>query len=365
MIGDRPTRGKPRPWKRGHRSARMGREPIVDAFDRVEDTRLVARYGAQPMSKLTARFAPVLALFLAATAVGQAQEVKTVSFESPSVGRTLKYNIVLPKGYEGSPDKKYPVLYLLHGYTSNYTDWAKLGAGKAAMPYDLIVVMADGGNSWYANWAKSEGDAKDAWEDAIIKDLIGHVDTTYRTVAGREGRAINGLSMGGYGSMMLGLRHPEMFASVGSHSGAIGFAREIGKKLRDGEDLKKGLRKMADTPNAAIGLDHFDSPLERTPKGDLFATPEQADDHDPFVLITKIPVAKLPHLYIDCGTEDFLYNDNREFARLLLDKKIPFTFAETPGGHSPPYWAREIYQSMAAQYGVLRRELSKPKEASK
>ncbi len=312
-----------------------------------------------------ARFAPALFLLIAGPALAQEPGVKTVSFESPAVGRTLKYNVVLPKSYEGPGEKKYPVLYLLHGYTSNYTDWARLGAGKAAMPYDLIVVMADGGNSWYANWAKSEGDAKNAWEDCIIKDLIGHVDKTYRTVASREGRAINGLSMGGYGSMMLGLRHPEVFASVGSHSGAIGFARSIGKKLRDGDDLKKGLRAMSDTPNPAIGLDHFDSPAERTPKGDLFATPEQADEHDPFLLVTKIPASKLPHLYVDCGTEDFLYNDNREFAKLLLDKKIPFTFAETPGSHSPPYWAREIYQSMAAQYEVLRRGLLKAEDATK
>ena len=302
-----------------------------------------------------------LSILLAITtpALAQVPEVRTVSYESPSVGRTLKYNVSLPAGYEASPDKRYPVLYLLHGYTSNYTHWAAMGAAKAAQPYDLIVVMADGGNSWYANWARSEGDARNAWEDAITKDLIGHVDATYRTVATREGRAINGLSMGGYGSMMLGLRHPEMFASVGSHSGAIGFARSIARKMRAGEDLKKGLRTMPDIPDPSIGLSDFDSPRERTPRGDLFATAEQADEHDPFLLVTKIPRDKLPHLYIDCGTEDFLYNDNREFARLLLDNKIPFTFAETPGGHNPGYWAREIYQSVAAQYQILRRGLPK------
>ncbi len=301
----------------------------------------------------------VLALLCCPAMAQDAPEVKTIEFDAPSVGRKMKCNVVLPKSYEASPDRRYPVLYLLHGYTSNYLDWAKLGAGKAAAPFDLIVVMADGGNSWYVNWAKSEGDARDAWEDCIAKDLVGHIDTTYRTVATREGRAINGLSMGGYGAMTVGLRNPDKFSSVGSHSGALAFARSIGKKLRAGEDLKPGQRKLSDNPNEAIGMLDFDSQAERTPKGDLFATPEQADDHDPFVLVTKVPADKMPHLYIDCGTEDFLYNDNREFARLLLDKKIPFTWAESPGGHTPPYWAREIYQSVALQYLALSRAMNK------
>jgi S-formylglutathione hydrolase FrmB len=288
--------------------------------------------------------------------------IRTVSYESPSVGRTLKYNVALPKSYEAEPDRRYPVLYLLHGFTSDYTAWAFLGAGKAAEPFDLIVVMVDSGNSWYSNWAESEGDAKNAWEDALIKDLMGHVDATYRTIARREGRAINGLSMGGYGAMTVGLRHPELFASVGSHSGAIGFARSIGDRLRKGEELSPPGREPRDVPNPSIGVPDFDSQLERTPKGKLFATAEQADDHDPFTLVTRVPADRMPHLYFDCGTEDFLYDSNREFAKLLLDKKISFTFGQSPGGHTPPYWSREIFNSVSAQYLALGRALEKNSE---
>jgi S-formylglutathione hydrolase FrmB len=291
--------------------------------------------------------------------------VKTVSFEAPSVGRTLKYNVALPKSYEAEPERRYPVLYLLHGFTSDYTAWAFLGAGRAAAPYDLIVVMVDAGNSWYVNWGKSEGDAKNAWEDYLVKDLIGHVDATYRTVARREGRAINGLSMGGYGAMTVGLRHPELFASVGSHSGAIGFARSLAERMRRGESLDRPGREPRDIPNPLIGVPDFDSQAERTPKGELFATPEQADEHDPFTLVAKLAPEALPHLYFDCGTEDFLYNSNREFARLLLEKKIPFTFAQSPGGHTPAYWTREITNSVAAQYGALTRSLAAVKDETK
>jgi putative tributyrin esterase len=140
----------------------------------------------------------LLALSVPALAVAQppAIEVKTVSFEAKSVGRTMKYNIVLPANYETS-SRRYPALYLLHGYSGNYRNWAGMSAPKFAREHDLIIVMPDGGNSWFANWAKSDDGQKNAWDDCITKDLVGHVDATYRTIARREGRAINGLSMGG------------------------------------------------------------------------------------------------------------------------------------------------------------------------
>ena len=298
---------------------------------------------------------------------GQETSAKTVAYESPSVGRTLKYNIVLPASYTSADnaDKRYPVLYLLHGLTSNYTAWARMGVPRYAKDYDLIVVMADAGNSWYANWAESEGDQKNRWEDAIIKDLIGHVDSTYRTIAKREGRAINGLSMGGYGALMLGLRNPDMFCSIGSHSGAVAFAKGIGNRLRSGAALPAP-RTPSDQPNAAIGIEGFSSQAERTPKGKLFVKPEDADAYDPFKLVLTVPKEKLPHIYIDCGTDDRLLQANQELVKVLMENKIPFTYAESPGGHVGQYWAREVGHSMAVQYQLIQRNLaatSTPKAA--
>jgi S-formylglutathione hydrolase FrmB len=286
--------------------------------------------------------------------------VKTVEFEAKSVGRKMKYNITLPEKYEATQDR-YPVLYLLHGLTSNYTAWARLGAPKYARAYDLIVVMPDVGNSWYANWAQSDEDQKNAWEDFIIKDLIGHVDSTFRTIATRDGRAINGLSMGGYGGLMLGLKHPDMFCSIGSHSGAVGFAKGVAERLRSGQDLARpgGNRAPSDTPNPAIGIEGFSSQAERTPKGKLFTTAEQADAYDPFKLVLAVPKEKLPHIYIDCGTDDRLLKSNEDLVKLLMENKIPFTYAESGGGHVPAYWAREVGHSMAVQYQIIQRNLSK------
>src|SRR5580765_6897118 len=131
-------------------------------------------------------------LLLPTTVLAQPLPVKTVEFDSPSVGRKMKYNIVLPAKYEKGTER-FPVLYLLHGLSGNYTNWAGMGVPTYARNYDLIVVMPDGGNSWYVNWAKSEDGQKNNWTDGIAKDVVGHVDANFRTIAKREGRAINGL----------------------------------------------------------------------------------------------------------------------------------------------------------------------------
>ena len=300
-------------------------------------------------------FFAAVALFIAPwVALAQEPAFKTVAYESPSVGRTLKYNIVLPTAYS-STERRYPVLYLLHGFTSDYTAWVRMGVPRYAKNYDLIVVMADAGNSWYANWAESEESQKNRWEDAMVKDLVGHIDSTYRTIAKREGRAINGLSMGGYGALVLGLRNPDVFCSIGSHSGAVAFARQIGTRLRSGEALPA--RKPSERTNAAIDIEGFNSQVERTPKGKLFVKPEDADAHDPFKLVLTVPKEKLPHIYIDCGTEDRLLKCNQELMKLLMENKIPFTYGESGGGHAGPYWAREVGHSMAVQYAILQRNL--------
>jgi putative tributyrin esterase len=310
------------------------------------------------------RFRVLALVFLAGLAVvardvsAQEVSVKTVTFDAPSIGRKTAYNIALPADYETSGDKRYPVLYLLHGLSGNYTGWASMGAGRAIRGRDLIIVMPDAGNSWYLNWAESGEGQKNAWEDFLVKDLIGHVDATYRTVAGREGRAINGLSMGGFGGLALGLRHPDLFCSIGSHSGALALARSAGERLRSGREQPKRKNQPSDRPNPAIQIEGFRSQVERTPKGKLFAKAEDADAADPFKLVLAVPREKLPHIYVDCGTDDGLITASRDFAKLLMENKIPFTYSESPGGHNGQYWSREIGTSVAVQYAILKRNLA-------
>jgi len=286
-------------------------------------------------------------------------EVKTVEFYSESVERTMKYNIYLPDDYE-TTETSYPVLYLLHGLTSNYKAWTLLGAPKIASKYDLIVVMPDGGNSWYVNWAKSEEGQKNDWEHSIIKDLIPHVDNTYRSIGRREGRAINGLSMGGYGAIMLGLKHADLFCSIGSHSGVIGYARSQKERLKKEEKpWVMWEARLSEKPDPNIGIKGFSSQVERSPKGQIFLTEEDCDNNDSFELVLQVPKDKLPHIYIDCGTEDGLIRGARNFIRVLEDNNIPFTYAQSKGGHNGAYWTREVEHSMAVQYLIIQRQLAK------
>src|SRR5438128_1097277 len=107
--------------------------------------------------------------------------------------------------------------------------------------------------------------------------------------------------MGGFGWLVLGLRQPARFCCSGSQSGALTYARQQGNFLKNGKDApKKGGKTPDATPNPKIGIDGFSSQAERSPKGQMFASAENAAAYDPFDLVLKLPKDKLPHIYIDC-----------------------------------------------------------------
>ena len=301
-------------------------------------------------------------------AAAQELELETIEFHSASVDRTTKYNILLPRDYEQSTDR-YPVLYLLHGLTQNYTAW---GLSNGAPFYgglydDLIIVMPDVGNSWYTNYEQSADGQTNNWADHIVRDVVNHVDWNYRTIARREGRAINGLSMGGYGAITLGLRNPDMFISIGSTSGALEFGRQAAARVR-GEMPSPTRRQRTPEeqaafdarrrrPNPLIGLDGFSSQIERSPSGERHVTAEHADAFDPFHLIEQVPVQQLPHIYLDCGTEDRLIAGAKELAGILLEKGVPFDYMQMGGAHNAAYWIQSVGHIVSVQYEVMQRAL--------
>jgi S-formylglutathione hydrolase FrmB len=163
----------------------------------------------------------LVALALAFSLPAVASSVITREFDSAVLQRKWSYAIYLPDGYETS-NLKYPVLYLLHGHNQDLYAWVNFGhiqptadalIARGEMP-PAIIVMPDAGVSWFV-------DRKEKMETAVIQDLLGDVQHTFRVIEARNGRVIAGLSMGGYGALRFVLKYPEMFAAAGLLSPAI------------------------------------------------------------------------------------------------------------------------------------------------
>ena len=158
----------------------------------------------------------LLLTFSAQAQTAAANRVETVRFESKLVGATLPYNVVLPYDYHSSRATRYPVLYLLHGLGGHHTDWTtRTNVADYAAQYRLIIVTPEGNDGWYTD---SAGVPTDKYETYFLNELIPDVEARYRTIQSRYGRAIAGLSMGGYGAFKFGLKYPGQFVFVGSMS---------------------------------------------------------------------------------------------------------------------------------------------------
>jgi len=270
---------------------------------------------------------PVLLNAAAAQSRREAQpskRVQTVQFESKLAAKLLPYNVVLPVDYHqpSAKAKRYPVLYLLHGLTGHYDNWTtKTKLADYAAQYSMIIVTPEGNNGWYTDSATAPADK---YETYIVEELIPDVERRYRADAARAGRAIAGLSMGGYGALKFGVKHPEKFAFVASLSGALGAASWTQTDLRGLDAIRQSLLLI-------FGDD--DSATRRT-----------NDLHKLYGELTPEHVAALPYVYLDCGTEDRLLATNRSFVDILVARKIPHEYRQLPGGHSWPYWDAQVQE---------------------
>lgn len=159
------------------------------------------------MRRRLARWTALLLLMLAPSA--SAQTAQTVTYMPASTGGSHTFAILLPKNYDDS-DRRYPVLYLMHGGGQNHAAFPARGWFRKVLGgRPMIVVMPDGGRS------------AERYSELIAGDLVRYVDSNYRTIATRDRRAIAGISLGGLGAAMLGLGHPDVFGMVGALSGAI------------------------------------------------------------------------------------------------------------------------------------------------
>jgi len=256
------------------------------------------------------------------------QVLEGLSIDSKLMGTQVNFAVYLPPDYAVST-RKYPVLYLLHGYSDDETGWIQFGEvnvsadrmiSSGEVPA-MIIVMPDGGVTWYVD----DYSGKVPWEKMFLEELIPHVEKTYRVRAKREFRAISGLSMGGYGSLGLAMRHPDMFAACVAFSAGIWSDEQL----------------LEQTP------EQYDRYL-RVPFGPLQGEPPELSEHfwdnNPVRLAETLPVEDLNEVrwYIDCGDDDFLYAGNSTLHMIMRDREINHEYRVRDGAHSWIYWRTGI-----------------------
>jgi enterochelin esterase-like enzyme len=229
-------------------------------------------------------------------------QVREESYASPTTGLEGTYQVYLPPCYDFPTyaKRRYPVLYLLHGWPYYQAQWDGLGADEAAdvgiqagtlPPFIMIMPIAREG--FYIG--TSGGD--NSFEGRMVNDLIPHVDATYRTLAGREGRAIGGISRGGVWALEIAFMHAGLFSAVGAHSPALSV-------------------NLAPQP------------------------------YDPFYLLAGPSVGML-RIYLSTGDADWTKESTEELHQALDGQSIAHRFVVHPGSHTKTLWEANMVEYLA------------------
>lgn len=230
------------------------------------------------------------------------------TFFSKALNRDVGYCVYLPPGYEQDTSRRYPVIYNLHGAGGNelhsFTDAKVLHDGIVSGRWaPMIMVLPNGGQ---ATFYKDSADGKLPAETLIIREFIPHVDATYRTLAARGGRAIEGFSMGGRGSTRLAMKYPELFCSLHNQAGNVPHTADLFDPS-----------KKDSYPNNYLGPDK-----------------QRYIDNDAFLLLKKNvgAIKSGLRIAITCGTKDDGHLPTvREFHAALLAAGVDHTYLEVEG----------------------------------
>lgn len=262
---------------------------------------------------------------------GKVIEQATVA--SKILSRTVNYTVYLPADYDYS-QRSYPVVYLLHGYTDDNTGWlqfadinrlADRAIADGTIP-PMIIIMPDADSSWYIN----SYDGKEKYEDFFIGEFIPSVEKTYRIKAQKRFRGVAGLSMGGYGSLIYALKHPDYFAAAAPLSSGV-FSDEEMVRMPDAEwDRMLG-------PLYGRGL-----------KGQARLS-KAWYDNSVLAIIDKKTGSELNKVryWIDCGDDDFLAVGNSLLHIALRSKLVAHEYRVRNGAHNWGYWRSGIIDALA------------------
>jgi S-formylglutathione hydrolase FrmB len=279
---------------------------------------------------------------------------------TPYLDRPTGVRVLLPPSYAAQPTRRFPVLYLLHGGNGSYRDWTtdspsqsdaeritappySLSQGDAeriTAPYSLITVMPNGDAAgWYTDWYNNGARGNPRYESYILGQLLPWVDVTLRTIPHRSGRAVAGLSMGGYGTVKFAARHPDLFVAAAAFSGAVDLEPVWGPGFSDYSSLQANgkpceiwgcyaterVRMRGDNPVDLAGNLRGLRLILRTgngmPGGPFNTNPD--------------PV------------EATIWNANASLHQTLDALAIPHVWDDYgPGSHSWPYWNRDLQRTL-------------------
>jgi len=254
-----------------------------------------------------------------------------ITFHSRALGRDMPYRVLLP--VQIPRVRRLPVVYLLHGGGGDYRDWSNDSDVSQYAASGLILVMPEGGSSYYVNSATKP---HERYEDYIIQDLIPDAESRFPAMTERSSRAIAGVSMGGYGAIKVAFSHPELFAFAGAISAAL-----------DAPSRPFAMRRIGQ-------WERF-----RSIFGSIGSPTEQADD--PFLFEQATDPARAPYLYLAAGQQEALLDVNRRFADELKKRGFRCEFHTAPGGHDWGQWDEQIpglFRSLIQQlHGVSETSL--------
>ena len=309
-----------------------------------------------------------------------ARSHKTIMFKSAALGVDKPMIVSLPPGYAES-NKRYPVVYMLHGLSGYQESWIKLGIEVAAdaVGLEAILVLPDGDDGFYVNWQSPvDYDAcisgkrpfgqepsmttycvrKADYGTYLLRDVISHIDQNYRTIPTAEARAIGGLSMGGYGALVTAFRNPDTFVAVASHAG-VASLRYVGP-----DPFIPGKAEIFDDPSIILAMPGFGAHF-----GKIFGSEiSNWIERDPTALVEQLkgrlsanPLA----IYIDAGTRDGfrLNNGASHLDEVLSAHGIAHEFHLIEGGrHDASFWRSRIDDSLRFFGTVLATPIAAEKD---
>jgi putative tributyrin esterase len=249
-----------------------------------------------------------------------------ITFHSAALNRDMPYRAIIPATI--AANQKLPVLYLLHGGGGDFHDWSNYSDVAGYAERGLILVKPEGNSSYYTNSADRP---QDRYEDYIVHDLIADVESRFPAASDRAHRGIAGVSMGGFGAVVLALKHPDLFVFAGGLSSAL-----------DVPSRPFSIKRVGQYRQHASIFGPWGSQSRRA--------------SDPFVLVRSVDPATAPYLFLTCGDQEGLLPTNRRFAAMLQARHFRYEFHAVAGGHDWNQWNRNVPDLMKSAINHLKPE---------